>query len=418
METYLAGVIPELMRAGHEVAFWHEVDLPLNREEIALPAGVPAWSVAGLGEARALSSLRGWGPDLIYAHGLLDARLEEATLGVAPSVFFAHSYYGTCISGAKTFKRPVVRPCGRRFGWQCLLHYYPHRCGGWSPLTMLSEYRRQAWRLRLLGQYRAIVTHSAHIRSELIKHGLSANSAYKFPYYVHGQGEALPQFADEEAPPPKNARQLPVLDGAGAVGGAAANGDRHRLLFLGRMDLLKGGGVFLDALPRVYETLGKPLRVTFAGDGPSRRAWERRAARLRDRQAGLDIEFTGWLGGAQINALLDDCDLLVLPSLWPEPFGLVGPEAGLRGVPVAAFGVGGIPDWLLDGVNGHVAPGNPPTPEGLSEAIAGCLRDPLRHAEMKRAAVVLAQRYNMKNHLAALLDVFESVLDSPRPDDA
>jgi hypothetical protein len=46
---------------------------------------------------------------------------------------------------------------------------------------------------------------------------------------------------------------------------------------------------------------------------------------------------------------------------------------------------------------------------GLSEAIVDCLRDPARHAEMRREAVRLAQKYNMKNHLAALLDVFEGV---------
>src|SRR2546423_8225430 len=39
---------------------------------------------------------------------------------VAPAVFFAHAYYGTCISGAKTFKRPTVTPCDRRFGPKCL----------------------------------------------------------------------------------------------------------------------------------------------------------------------------------------------------------------------------------------------------------------------------------------------------------
>ena len=77
-----------------------------------------------------------WRPDLIYTHSLGSPRFEEATLKIAPAVFFAHAYYGTCVSGAKTFKRPTPTPCGRRFGPACLLQYYPRRCGGWSPLTM------------------------------------------------------------------------------------------------------------------------------------------------------------------------------------------------------------------------------------------------------------------------------------------
>jgi glycosyltransferase involved in cell wall biosynthesis len=376
---------------------------------------VPVWSAAESGAAQALAKLRRWSPDLIYAHGLLDPELEASTIEVAPSVFFAHSYYGTCISGTKTFKHPVVRPCGRRFGWQCMVQYYPRRCGGWSPLTMLKEYRKQSARLELLHGYKAIVTHSAHIKAELIQHGLAANSAYRFPYYVHGSDEELMRGgAQEEGKPENGARPMPASGREETNGRDAGAGAARRLLFLGRMDLLKGGGVLLDALPRVLSSLRVPLHVTFAGDGPARQAWEEQAARLQERERSLRVEFTGWVDGARIDELLGACDLLVLPSLWPEPFGLVGPEAGLRGVPVAAFGVGGIPDWLVDGGNGRIAHGDPPTAEGLAGAIVGCLEDPSTHAAMRREATRLAQRFNMRNHLAALLDVFDGVLQDER----
>jgi hypothetical protein len=82
-----------------------------------------------------------------------DPEFESDSLAIAPGVFFAHSYYsyyGTCISGAKTFTNRPIRPYRRRFGPSCLLHYYPHRCGGWSPLTIVREYRRQRDRLQFL----------------------------------------------------------------------------------------------------------------------------------------------------------------------------------------------------------------------------------------------------------------------------
>ncbi|HEX7174734.1 MAG TPA: glycosyltransferase family 4 protein [Pyrinomonadaceae bacterium] len=414
VETYLGGVIRELLRSGHEIAFWHECDKPADRERIALPEGIPVWSVETLGARGALDALKEWRPDLLYSHGMLDPALESATLELAPAVFFAHSYYGTCISGSKTFRRPIVRPCGRSFGWQCLVNYYPRGCGGRSPVTMFREYWRQSARLDLLHRYDAIVTHSGHIQEELIKHGLSVRSAYKFPYYVNGAEQALMAGDLAATAYARNGEANANGDALGGRDGKLADERGRHLLFVGRMDALKGGSVLVDALPRVRKGLGVPLRVTFAGDGPARRAWERRAARVEGRNEGLHFEFPGWLGGERINALLGACDLLVVPSLWPEPFGLVGPEAGLRGVPVAAFGVGGIPDWLIDGVNGRVAPGDPPTVAGLSEAIVDCLRDPVRHAEMRREAVRLAQKYNMKNHLAALLDVFEGVVRRER----
>src|SRR6266851_1507151 len=101
-EAYLDLIIPELLNAGHQGAFWHENDEPASREQIALPEAVATWCVAEIGAENTLGKLRRWSPDVIYAHGLLDPRLESSILEIAPAVFFAHSYYGTCISGSKT----------------------------------------------------------------------------------------------------------------------------------------------------------------------------------------------------------------------------------------------------------------------------------------------------------------------------
>jgi glycosyltransferase involved in cell wall biosynthesis len=119
------------------------------------------------------------------------------------------------------------------------------------------------------------------------------------------------------------------------------------------------------------------------------------------------VEFAGWVSRARLDELYAESDLLVFPSLWPEPFGLAGPEAGLRGVPVAAFDVGGVSEWLVEGVNGHLAPGDPPTADGLARAVVQCLRDPAAHERLRRGAFETAQRFGLQNHLHALLDLFE-----------
>ena len=413
VETYLNTVIPELSRAGHEIGFWHEVDEPSERAQIGLPDNGSAWCVAAMGVERALVALRDWRPDVIYTHKLLDPELESRLISLAPSVFFAHDYNGTCISGTKTFKSPIVRPCSRRFGWQCLMHYFPRRCGGLSPVTMFKLYALQSRRLENLRRYDAIVTHSAHMLSELIKHGLSPQQAYNFPYYVQpaNASEALtgPEQTTEAAPtlpPPATKEETAMTAEHESVSWQHESSSWH-LLFSGRMEQLKGGHVLIDALPLVADALDKPLRITFAGDGRERQAWQRRAVRLQHRQ--LEFDFIGWVDRPRIEELLETCDLLVVPSLWPEPFGLVGPEAGLFGVPVAAFDVGGIPDWLLDGVNGYLASGSPPTANGLAQAIIRCLQDAATHARLRRGAIEIAQQFNIKNHLVALQQVFSNV---------
>lgn len=391
VETYLRDVVAALAAAGHAIAFWCEVDRPADRAPIALPEAVTYICAADRTTSGAVAALRRWAPDVLFAHGLQEPDTERQLLDVAPGVLLAHTYYGTCISGAKTFKSPVIVPCHRRFGWPCLLQFYPRRCGGWSPLTMTREFRRQRTRFRLLAGYRAILTLSSHMRDEYLRHGFDARQVFTV-------GLDEPAVAARTAAGP-------------ARGGGAPPGGPWQLLFAGRMDALKGGGHLIDALPETVRALGVPLHLTMAGDGPARVRWERRAARCTSRDPRLRIEFPGWLDRERLGRAMQRSDLLVLPSLWPEPLGLIGLEAARCGLPVAAFAVGGVPDWLHPGVNGHLADGHPPTPHGLAAAMAACLKDRPTHDALRLGARRLAPDRAFHDHVDTLARVFAQVVE-------
>jgi len=107
----------------------------------------------------------------------------------------------------------------------------------------------------------------------------------------------------------------------------------------------------------------------FIGEGPERSRIESHAFDFRPAA----LRFTGWLSRDRLSCELEKADLLVVPSLWPEPFGLVGLEAALKGVPAVGFAHGGIVDWLKDGTTGGLANAEPPTSESLAEAALRCL---------------------------------------------
>jgi glycosyltransferase involved in cell wall biosynthesis len=178
------------------------------------------------------------------------------------------------------------------------------------------------------------------------------------------------------------------------------------LLFLGRMDRLKGGEVLIEAAKAASAQLERPLTITFGGDGPERDRWEEVAAGLRTADSSVTVSFTGWVDSADLSRLYGDADLVVLPSLWPEPFGMVGIEAGHFGVPSAAFGVGGIPEWLHDGRNGRIAPSDPPSVTGLADAIVECIRDKTEYQRLSEGAHEVAQHFSAARHIEALTDVF------------
>lgn len=248
---------------------------------------------------------------------------------------------------------------------------------------MLQLYRKERQQLVTLRRQTAVITHSAHMQHELAAHGVIA--------------DVIP-FA------------VTTPDGNGDPD-AAKSSD---ILFAGRMDHLKGGLLLLDALPLIRRRLNSPLRVMFAGDGPDRQRWQSRAATLADDDTDVSIVFTGWCDEARLGTLMRESRLLVVPSVWPEPFGSVGMAAARHGVPAAAFAVGGIPEWLHEGINGHLASGSPPSAAGIADAVVRCLEDSGHYEELSLGARRVAATFTMEAHLPELVRVLERASDGRR----
>ncbi|HLY28834.1 MAG TPA: glycosyltransferase family 4 protein, partial [Aggregatilineales bacterium] len=339
------------------------------------------WRLDDFGSDGAFERIKAWDPDLIFCHGTTDMKFEAAVLDLAPGIFFAHNYV-TCISGLKTRKLPTPAPCSRLFGPACLLQYFPRHCGGRSPITMIKLYREQSQRLELMRRYAVIATNSSYLSEEYQRHGFTT---YRLPYPVFGDSQHRPRA---------------IMPDAESV---------WRLLFVGRMDRLKGGDVLLEALPAVWAGTHREVELVFVGDGPDRNAWQRKAEQIQSVTPGIRIVFTGWLEKSKVGEAYAQADLLVVPSLWPEPCGVVGVEAGLHSVPSVAFRVGGIPDWLHSGKNGFLAPGDPPTAAGLAAAIAQAL-DPDVHPALCEGARKMAQSWTLDWHCDEFDRLVEKVL--------
>lgn len=344
IETYIGLVLPALIERGHEVLFLHERNDGTDRPALPALDRVTCVSVARLGIDAAVREARAWTPDVLFVQGFEDPAIEARALTIAPAVAFAHAYVGTCISGSKAHRLPDTRPCDRQFGPMCLALYYPRRCGGLHPGTALAQYRQQRQRLALLRSYQAVVTFSEHMRREYLRHGFDGGRVTRLP------GVYPSLLADPSGPRPHDAAEL-------------------TLCFVGRVERLKGLAVLIDALPQVAQHVDRPVRLLVAGDGPDLARCREAAGAVTRRHGRVSVEFLGWCSQERCIEVATASDVLVMPSLWPEPFGFTGAEAVRRGVPVAAFRSGAAPEWLTDGVTGALAPADPPTADGLALAI-------------------------------------------------
>jgi glycosyltransferase involved in cell wall biosynthesis len=252
-------------------------------------------------------------------------------------------------------------------------------------MTMWQDYRQQETRLLNLRRYRAIITSSEHMRCEYLKHGFAAESVYLV--------------------------RLPITEHRALTPSSRTIIDRSReirLLFAGRMVFEKGGDILIKALPRVASLVGRPVRLDLVGDGNRLIAWQELARKVMQQNRDVKTIFHPWLESADLAAAFEGTDLLVIPSVWPEPFGLTGPEAGFHSVPVAAFAVGGIPEWLHDGVNGHLADAHPAGPNRLAAAIAECIRDEAHYTLLREGAYRAAYRFELSDHVSRLLDILSA----------
>ena len=165
----------------------------------------------------------------------------------------------------------------------------------------------------------------------------------------------------------------------------------------------------VDHLLTALVDVGHPFRAVIAGTG-GQEAWLRQKA--ADVGVGDRVHFSGWTDSGAIETLYERADLVVCPSVWDEPFGLVGIEAMAHGRPLVAFRVGGIPEWLLEGENGRSLPRK--DTRGMSRAIEDLLGDPEEARRLGEGGRrVVAERFPRDRHVQDLESTLAAAAGHP-----
>jgi glycosyltransferase involved in cell wall biosynthesis len=367
VETYLAALVPYLRSRGHEVQ--------LFSEEAA------AESTSGAG-SKCVERVIQFAPDVVLQNSLSNPADELALIRAGLSVvFFAHAYGGMCISGSRRHGFPSPRVCQREFGGWCWVYYFARRCGGLNPLTALALYEENQVRRQALLSSGAVVVASRAMAAVVKQHGVPESRIEVIPYFVA---------------PPENL----------SVDALRERWRARRALFIGRFTDLKGWRELVDACALRNEH-GERWTLVCAGTGPASRDLERHAVNQR-----VALELHPWLSPGERDEVIKSGTLLVLPSTWPEPFGLVGLEAARLGVPAVAFDIGGVREWLVPGRTGLLAA--PPSAESLAAAIADATNVEEQYVSMAQEALIHAAHFGVGRHVTRLEEVLGTVAHAAR----
>jgi glycosyltransferase involved in cell wall biosynthesis len=141
--------------------------------------------------------------------------------------------------------------------------------------------------------------------------------------------------------------------------------------------LLRDDAAALDSLRPFYgrSTLAWLTKEVL---GQRRSYLDQLEARLTPQTAGR-VHFRGSVALEELIRLYSRADLLVLPSIWRESYGLPVAESMASGVPVLASDCGGVPELIADGVTGRLVP------RLDVDALTNAMRDLLSDRECLRA---------------------------------
>ena len=369
-DSVVESEVAMLREAGHEVREHRRHNDELADMGKASAAADTMWSRRTTSDLRGL--LAAWPADVVHVHNtfpLLSPSLYWAAASArVPVVQTLHNFRLLCPQAMLLREGRVCRDCVGRVPLPAVRHgcYRGSRAQTAVLAGMLVLHRGLGTWRRKVQRYVAL---NDFCRDEFVRGGLPAERIAVKPNFVNAP--ALPS---------------PV--------------ERRGILFVGRLSPEKGIATLLSAAATL-----PPGSLHLAGDGPE-------AARVAETPGVLTLGnlATGAVADAMARAVA-----VVVPSIWPEAFGLVAVEAFAMATPVIASRIGALTAIVEDGVTGlHAVAGD-------TVDLAARLRWALEHpAEMARMGAAARARYESlytpQRNLAQLLDIYDQAIAQARED--
>lgn len=323
-------------------------------------------------------------PDIVHLHSVYYALHPSLITEIAarfPTVCTIHDVTPICYRRDRLHRGST--PCERSVGVSCVLS------GCFLPGSTVPP---AEWAKRLIHHHgtapahRAlpqIITPSDMLRDLLVGSGYDHAAIKPIPLFTRFEREAAEQHQAPDRSP-------------------------AHIVSIGRVAAEKGQRTLAEALARI--PADTPWTATIAGDGPD-------LPTVRDLVESLGlterIQLPGHVDPAAAEQLYRAADIVVMPSLIPESFGLVGVEAMSFARPVVGFPSGGIREWLADRTTGRLA-AHADT-DDLARILAELIKDPAQRTRLGAAGQArVREKYVIGAHLCALDDIYNQAAPCPK----
>ena len=318
--------------------------------------------------------IKGFCPDIVHIHNFFPI--------LSPSVYYAcyeaqvpviqtlHNYRLLCSIASFFRDGKICEDClGKPFPWPGIVHgcYRGSKVGTATVAAMQSVHSMMGTWQDKVGSYIALTEFA---RSKFIQGGLPADKIAVKPNFLTpdpGIGEGKGNYA----------------------------------LFVGRLWPEKG----IDTLLTAWQQIGNRLPLKIVGDGPL-------APQVAEAMQQIPgVEWLKQQPRAQVLCLMKNATVLVMPSIWYEPFGMSIVEAYAIGLPVIASNIGSMSTLIDHGRTGlNFRPGDA---EDLITQLEWVLTHFAEMVQMRQSVrAEFETKYTAEKNYQMLMNIYQQAASS------
>ena len=187
------------------------------------------------------------------------------------------------------------------------------------------------------------------------------------------------------------------------------NNENKHVLMVGNFLESKGSLYFLKMISELKKHTSLKIKIdyTIIGNVYDEKYYNVCTKYIQENNIQNDVKIVTGINNAA--HYMSKFDVLVLPSVYDESFGLISCEAMANGVPVVAFACGGIPEVIKDGYDGYVVPISDVI--GLADNVAKILMD---ENKAKRLSIQCKNDFHARFSIDAMMKRYIGIINAYR----
>lgn len=365
-------------------------DIKIYRYKPKLHPQLSKFFIDPYGIKKASNIIKQINPDILHAQSIPFMSLAPLWAAIQyniPTVLTLHNYWPVCFFQRSYFGNHICDTIDETACKNCFSSYIPPQVGKHLLTPILWKLWKRSLKIKrgVFDQINMITMPSQALKNSLVRISIPSNQVLVIP----------------------NGIDLRKFDPDFSAGGFIKKfklENQKIILSIGRLTKEKGIRVLLNALPIILKEID--CKLVIVGDGEELPFLMHLVKTLKIDKS---VIFAGRISSTMVPQAYSAADVVVVPSIWPDPFPYVPLEAFAMKTPVIASNVGGLPEVVRHKKNGLLV--KPYNVEELANAVQDILSDEHQAQQMGlEGRMIVEEEYTLSLMLERYKRLYSSLI--------